>query len=82
MGSECGKGNGIAEHVEFRNPCVNTILIAKGNAEDTNVLLKERVGEVLLRNNTIGFNTYREQHVNQTPVGIVIGTNSTETDDA
>lgn len=48
--------------------------------------LKDRVGDVLLRNNTIGFNTYGEQfhgmHVNQTLVGIAIGTDATETDDA
>jgi hypothetical protein len=51
-----------------------------------NLPLKVRVGEVLLRNNTIGFNTYGEQfhgvHVNQTLVGIAIGTDSTETVDA
>jgi hypothetical protein len=47
---------------------------------------KERVNEVFLRNNTIGFNTYGEQfqgvHVNQTLVGIAIGTDATETHDA
>jgi hypothetical protein len=46
----------------------------------------DRVGELLEQNNTIGFNTYGEQfhgvHVNQTLVGIAIGTGSTETDDA
>jgi hypothetical protein len=51
-----------------------------------NLPLNVRVGEVLLRNNTIGFNTYGEQfhgvHVNQTLVGIAIGTDSTETVDA
>jgi hypothetical protein len=48
--------------------------------------ITDRVGEVFLRNNTIGFNTYGEQfhgvHVNQTLVGIAIGTDSTETVDA
>jgi hypothetical protein len=48
--------------------------------------LTDRVGEVFLRNNTIGFNTYGEQfhgvHVNQTLVGIAIGTDSMETKDA
>lgn len=48
--------------------------------------LKERVNEVFLRNNTIGFSTYGEQfqgvHVNQTLVGIAIGTDATETHDA
>lgn len=48
--------------------------------------LKESVNEVFLRNNTIGFNTYGEQfqgvHVNQTLVGIAIGTDATETHDA
>jgi hypothetical protein len=48
--------------------------------------LTDRVGEVFLRNNTIGFNTYGEQfhgvHVNQTLVGIAIGMDSTETEDA
>jgi hypothetical protein len=48
--------------------------------------ITDRVGEVFLRNNTIGFNTYGEQfhgvHVNQTLVGIAIGTNLTETVDA
>jgi len=47
--------------------------------------LKDRVTELFLRNNTIGFNTYGEQfrglHVNQTLVGIAIGT-STEMKDA
>lgn len=47
--------------------------------------LKERVGEELLRNNTIGFNTYGEQfrgvHVNQTFVGIAIGADATEMKD-
>lgn len=48
--------------------------------------LKERVNEVFLRNNTIGFSTYGEQfqgvHVNQTLVGIAISTDATETHDA
>jgi len=48
--------------------------------------LKNRVGDVFRRNNTIGFNTYGEQfhgvHVNQTLVGIAIGADSTEMDDA
>jgi len=48
--------------------------------------LTDRVGEVFLRNNIIGFNTYGEQfhgvHVNQTLVGIAIGTDSMETKDA
>ena len=48
--------------------------------------LTDRVGEVFLRNNIIGFNTYGEQfhgvHVNQTLVGIAIGTGSMETKDA
>lgn len=48
--------------------------------------LKECVNEVFLRNNTIGFSTYGEQfqgvHVNQTLVGIAIGTDATETGDA
>jgi hypothetical protein len=44
--------------------------------------LKDRVAEVLARNNTIGFNTYGEQfrgvHVNQTLVGVAIGEDSRE----
>ncbi len=44
--------------------------------------LKERVGEILLRNNTVGFNTYGEQfqgvHINQTLVGLAIGAESRE----
>ncbi len=47
--------------------------------------LQERVGEIFLRNNTIGFNTYGEQflgvHINQTLVGIAIGTDSAERND-
>jgi hypothetical protein len=47
--------------------------------------LTDRTGEILLRNNTIGFNTYGEQfhgvHVNQTFVGIAIGTASPEAND-
>lgn len=48
--------------------------------------LTDSVGEVFLRNNTIGFNSYGEQfhgvHVNQTLVGIAIGTDSMESEDA
>jgi len=48
--------------------------------------LEDRVGEVLRRNNTTGFSTYGEQfrgvHVNQTLVGIAIGTDTAEPDDA
>ncbi len=48
--------------------------------------LTDGVGEVFLRNNTIGFNSYGEQfhgvHVNQTLVGIAIGTDSMESEDA
>ncbi len=48
--------------------------------------LKDRVSEVFQKNNAIGFNTYGEQfhgvHVNQTLVGIAIGTDSTEAGDA
>jgi hypothetical protein len=48
--------------------------------------LKDRVGEVFLRNNTIGFNTYGEQfqgvHINQTLVGIAIGADSVGVEDA
>jgi hypothetical protein len=48
--------------------------------------LTDRVGEMFMRNNAIGFNTYGEQfqgvHINQTLVGIAIGTDSTEADDA
>ncbi|MFZ3119877.1 MAG: nitric oxide-sensing protein NosP [Variovorax sp.] len=46
---------------------------------------KDRVGEVLQENNTIGFHTYGEQfrgvHVNQTLVGIAFGKNTAETHD-
>jgi len=39
--------------------------------------LKDRVGEIFSRNNTVGFSTYGEQfhgvHVNQTLTGIAIG---------
>jgi hypothetical protein len=46
----------------------------------------DRIGDLLRRNHTIGFSTYGEQfrgvHVNQTLVGIAIGSDSTETDDA
>jgi hypothetical protein len=48
--------------------------------------LTDRVGHVFLQNNTVGFNTYGEQfhgvHINQTLVGIAIGTGSTEAEDA
>lgn len=48
--------------------------------------LVDRVNEIFVRNNSIGFNTYGEQfqgvHVNQTLVGIAIGTDATETEDA
>ncbi|WP_372876056.1 FIST N-terminal domain-containing protein [Pseudomonas sp.] len=47
---------------------------------------KQRIGEVLLQNNSVGFNTYGEQfrgvHVNQTLVGIAIGPQALETNDA
>ena len=43
---------------------------------------KDRVAEILRRNNTIGFNTYGEQfkglHINQTLVGVAIGAGVTE----
>jgi len=46
---------------------------------------RDRIGEVLVRNNTVGFNTYGEQfhgvHVNQTFVGIAIGAQSKRPDD-
>lgn len=39
--------------------------------------LKDRVGEVFCRNNTVGFSTYGEQfhgvHVNQTLTGVAFG---------
>lgn len=48
--------------------------------------LEESVGAAFRRNNTVGFNTYGEQfqgvHVNQTLVGIAIGTAASETGDA
>jgi hypothetical protein len=48
--------------------------------------LTDRVGEVFMHNNTIGFNTYGEQfhgvHINQTLVGIAIGTDRTEAEHA
>ena len=48
--------------------------------------LQERVGELFLRNNTIGFNTYGEQfqgvHLNQTLVGVAIASDSTDASDA
>lgn len=47
------------------------------NLEMTQSGLKERVGEIFRRNNTVGFSTYGEQihgvHVNQTLTGIAIG---------
>ncbi|MBD9667372.1 FIST C-terminal domain-containing protein [Variovorax sp. VRV01] len=43
---------------------------------------KDRIGELLQENNTVGFHTYGEQfrgvHVNQTLVGIAFGTNGGE----
>ena len=46
---------------------------------------KQRIDEVLLQNNTVGFNTYGEQfrgvHVNQTLVGIAIGPQALESND-
>ncbi len=46
--------------------------------------LKDRVAEVFLRNNAVGFNTYGEQfgglHINQTLVGIAIGSGATAVD--
>ena len=48
--------------------------------------VKDRIGELLEKNHTIGFNTYGEQfhgvHVNQTFVGIAIGAGSAEVHDA
>jgi hypothetical protein len=48
--------------------------------------LKDRVGEIFLRNNAIGFNAYGEQfqgvHINQTLVGIAIGADPIEAEDA
>jgi len=45
--------------------------------EITQKAQKDSVGEFLMRNNTVGFNTYGEQfrglHINQTLVGIAIG---------
>ena len=47
---------------------------------------KQRIDEVLLQHNTVGFNTYGEQfrgvHVNQTLVGVAIGPQALETNDA
>ena len=47
---------------------------------------KQRIDEVLLQHNTVGFNTYGEQfrgvHVNQTLVGVAIGPQVLETNDA
>jgi hypothetical protein len=46
---------------------------------------KQRIDELLLQNNTVGFNTYGEQfrgvHVNQTLVGIAIGPQALESHD-
>jgi hypothetical protein len=48
--------------------------------------LKDRVDEIFLRNNAIGFNAYGEQfqgvHINQTLVGIAIGADPNEAEDA
>ncbi len=48
--------------------------------------LKDRVDEIFLRNNAIGFNAYGEQfqgvHINQTLVGIAIGADPIEAEDA
>jgi hypothetical protein len=48
--------------------------------------LQDRVGEILRRHNTVGFNTYGEQfggvHVNQTLTGIALGAAPTAADDA
>jgi hypothetical protein len=48
--------------------------------------LEDRVSEVFLRNNAVGFNTYGEQfrgvHVNQTLTGIALGSRSAGTRDA
>ncbi|MDX1723952.1 MAG: nitric oxide-sensing protein NosP [Pseudomonas sp.] len=47
---------------------------------------KQRIDEVLVQHNTVGFNTYGEQfrgvHVNQTLVGVAIGPQALETNDA
>lgn len=54
------------------------------NIEITEKQQKEAVGEVLQRNNTVGFSTYGEQfggvHVNQTFTGIAIGRLRDESD--
>ncbi len=48
--------------------------------------LAQRVGEIMMHNKVVGFNTYGEQfhgvHVNQTFVGIAIGADAPETHDA
>ena len=48
--------------------------------------LTDRVGDLFVRNNAIGFNTYGEQfqgvHINQTLVGIAIGVESREAENA
>ncbi len=48
--------------------------------------LQDRVGDILRRNNAVGFNTYGEQfcgvHVNQTLTGIALGSGSAATDGA
>lgn len=50
------------------------------NLEISQSGLKDRVGEIFKKNNTIGFSSYGEQfhgvHVNQTLTGIAIGTSS------
>jgi hypothetical protein len=55
------------------------------NLEITQKQLKEPVGELFRRNNTVGFSTYGEQfggvHVNQTFTGIAIGSASEEKHD-
>ena len=44
--------------------------------------LADRVGDILRRNNAVGFNTYGEQfcgvHVNQTLTGIALGSRSAQ----
>jgi len=48
-------------------------------------LLNSSISELFLQNNAVGFNTYGEQfrgvHVNQTLVGVAIGTDATEMSD-
>ena len=54
------------------------------NLEISQTGLKEKVGDVFRRNNTVGFSTYGEQyrgvHVNQTLTGIAIGSPREEND--